>query len=30
MYVTKAGLIVTEEVEEIIMKIIKEQSEEDE
>ncbi len=30
MYVTKAGLIVTEEVQEIIMKIIKEQAEEDE
>ena len=30
MYVTKAGLIVTEEVQEIIMKNIKEQAEEDE
>ena len=30
MYVTKAGLIVTEEVQEVIMKIIKEQNEEDE
>ena len=27
MYVTKAGLIVTEEVQEVIMKIIKEQNE---
>lgn len=30
MYVTKAGLIVTDEVQEVIMKIIKEQNEEDE
>lgn len=30
MYVTKSGLILTDEVQEVIMKIIKEQSEEDE
>ena len=30
MYVTKAGLILTDEVQEVIMKIIKEQIEEDE